>query len=207
MAATTSGRRPNILMIVTDEERFRLPRPAGFELPARERLMGRGTSFDRYYVASAQCSSSRSVIYTGRHMPVTQIFDNDNMPYIRPLDPELGTIGTMLRAAGYYTAYQGKWHLSRAYRDPSDTTPTTDALEPYGFSTSTPGATSTAGPGRASRSIPSSPARPCRGCAPRRRRSRPSSRGSWRRQLCQPARHHELRLRRPWRGEAAAQPC
>ncbi len=134
MAATTSGRRPNILMIVTDEERFRLPRPAGFELPARERLMGRGTTFDRYYVASAQCSSSRSVIYTGRHMPVTEIFDNDNMPYIRPLDPELGTIGTMLRAAGYYTAYQGKWHLSRAYREPGDTSSTVDALEPYGFS-------------------------------------------------------------------------
>ncbi len=134
MAATTSGRRPNILMIVTDEERFALPRPSGFELPGRERIMGRGTTFGRYYVASAQCSSSRSVIYTGRHMPVTEIFDNDNMPYIRPLDPTLGTIGTMLRDAGYYTAYQGKWHLSRAYRAPGDTAPTTDALEPYGFS-------------------------------------------------------------------------
>jgi arylsulfatase len=121
-------------MIVTDEERFRLPRPSGFELPARERIMARGTTFERYYVASAQCSSSRSVIYTGRHMPVTEIFDNDNMPYIRPLDPALGTLGTMLRSVGYYTAYHGKWHLSRAYLDPADPTPTTDALEPYGFS-------------------------------------------------------------------------
>jgi arylsulfatase len=133
-SSSSARRRPNVLFIVTDEERFRLPRPPGFELPARERIAARGMSFDRYYVASAQCSSSRSVIYTGRHMPVTEIFDNDNMPYIRPLDPALGTIGTMLRQAGYYTAYQGKWHLSRAYRDPADTTPTTDALEPYGFS-------------------------------------------------------------------------
>jgi arylsulfatase len=128
------SRRPNILLIVTDEERFVLPRPSGFELPGRERILARGTAFERYYVASAQCSSSRSVIYTGRHMPVTEIFDNDAMPYIRPLDPALGTIGTMLRQAGYYTAYQGKWHLSRAYRDPLDPTPTTDALEVYGFS-------------------------------------------------------------------------
>ncbi len=45
------------------------------------------------------CSSSRSVIYTGRHLPHTAIYDNDNMPYIRPLDPALGTLGTMLRAA------------------------------------------------------------------------------------------------------------
>jgi hypothetical protein len=35
----------------------------GFVLPARERLQERGVTFDRYYVASAQCSSSRSVIY------------------------------------------------------------------------------------------------------------------------------------------------
>lgn len=127
------GQPPNILLIVTDEERFTLPRPDGFELPGRDRIRRRGTSFSRYYVASAQCSSSRSVIYTGRHMPVTQVYDNDNMPYIRPLDPALGTLGTMLRSVGYYCTYQGKWHLSRAYRSPSDP-PSVDALEPYGFS-------------------------------------------------------------------------
>jgi arylsulfatase A-like enzyme len=129
-----STQQPNILLLTSDEERFALPQPAGFELPARERLQERGVTFDHYYVASAQCSSSRSVIYTGRHMPITEIYDNDNMPYIRPLDPPLGTLGSMLRTAGYYCAYQGKWHLSRAYKDPADPRPTTDALEPYGFS-------------------------------------------------------------------------
>jgi arylsulfatase len=127
-------RRPNILLIVTDEERVSLPRPPGFCLPARERIAARGTTFERYYTASAQCSSARSVIYTGQHLPITEIYDNDNMPYIRPLDPELGTIGTMLRSAGYYTSYQGKWHLSNAYVTPEHPGPTTDALEPYGFS-------------------------------------------------------------------------
>lgn len=130
----SGGRAPNILLITSDEERYALPQPTGFGLPARERLHERGVTFDRYYVASAQCSSSRSVIYTGRHMPITEIYDNDNMPYIRPLDPALGTLGTMLRAAGYHCAYQGKWHLSRAYKDPADPRPSTDALEPYGFS-------------------------------------------------------------------------
>jgi len=125
---------PNVLLILTDEERYALPHPDGFVLPARERLQERGVTFDRYYVASAQCSSSRSVIYTGQHMPLTEIYDNDAMPYIRPLDPALGTLGTMMRQAGYYCSYQGKWHLSRAYKDPADPRPTTDALEPYGFS-------------------------------------------------------------------------
>jgi arylsulfatase len=128
-----SAGRPNVLLITTDEERHRLPRLDGFALPARDWLQDRGTTFDRYYVASAMCSSSRSVMYTGRHVPVTQIYDNDNMPYIRPLDPSLGTVGTMMRAAGYYTSYQGKWHLSNAYRTPENPRPTSDALEPYGF--------------------------------------------------------------------------
>jgi arylsulfatase len=128
------SKRPNILLIVTDEERLTLPRPQGYALPAREPIAARGTTFERYYTASAQCSSARSVIYTGQHLPITEIYDNDNMPYIRPLDPQLGTIGTMLRAAGYYTTYQGKWHLSNCYVTAENPGPTTDALEPYGFS-------------------------------------------------------------------------
>jgi len=126
-------RRPNILLIVTDEERYSLPRPHGFVLPARERLAERGVSFENYYVASAQCSSSRSVLYTGQHVPLTEIYDNDNMPYIRPLDSGLGTVGTMLGARGYYCTYQGKWHISNAYLDPAKPRSTARDLEPYGF--------------------------------------------------------------------------
>jgi arylsulfatase A-like enzyme len=73
-------------------------------------------------------------MYTGQHVPITQIYDNDTMPYVRPLDPGLGTLGTMLRARGYYCTYQGKWHLSNAYVDPARPVSTEDALEPYGFS-------------------------------------------------------------------------
>lgn len=28
------------------------------------------------------------------------------------LDPELRTVGHMMRELGYYTAYKGKWHLT-----------------------------------------------------------------------------------------------
>lgn len=128
------ARRPNILLIVTDEERASLPRPTGFELPNRDRIAARGVTFDRYYAASTMCSSSRSVIYSGQHVPITEVFDNDNMPYVRPLDPALGTIGTQLRGRGYHCAYKGKWHLSNAYLDEAGGTSTVDALEPYGFS-------------------------------------------------------------------------
>src|SRR5512133_2285023 len=104
----SAGRSPNILLITSDEERYALPQLDRFVLPARDRLQERGVSFDRYYVASAQCSSSRSVIYTGQHMPLTEIYDNDNMPYIRPLAPALGTLGPVLRTAHYYCADQAQ---------------------------------------------------------------------------------------------------
>jgi arylsulfatase len=128
------ARRPNILLITTDEERRNLPDAPGYTLPGRDRIAERGTTFTRYYAASTQCSSARSVMYTGRHVPITQVYDNDNMPYVRPLDPAIGTIGTMLRANGYYTTYQGKWHLSNLYVDPANPTSTVHALEPWGFS-------------------------------------------------------------------------
>ena len=125
--------RPNVLLITTDEERYRLPALQGFTLPARDWLRQRGTSFDNYYVASAMGSSSRSVMYTGRHVTETKIYDNDNMPYIRPFYPQMASRGTMMQAAGYYTAYQGKWHLSNAYRTPQNADPTGKALQPCGF--------------------------------------------------------------------------
>jgi arylsulfatase len=125
--------RPNILLITTDEERFHLPHPPGYSLPARERVAASGTTFERFYAASTQCSSARSVLYTGQHVPITQIYDNDNLPYVRPLDPGLGTLGTMLRDQGYHCVYQGKWHLSNAYADPANPVSTARALEPYGF--------------------------------------------------------------------------
>jgi arylsulfatase len=40
----------------------------------------------------------------------------------------------MLRDQGYVTSYQGKWHLSNFYVEPTSGTSTTDWLEPYGFS-------------------------------------------------------------------------
>jgi hypothetical protein len=74
------GRAPNILLITTDEERFAIPRPQGFSLPGRERIAERGVTFERFYAASTQCSSARSVMYTGRQVPVTGIYDNDTIP-------------------------------------------------------------------------------------------------------------------------------
>ena len=55
------------------------------------------------------------MLYTGRHIQHTKMFDNTNFPWISSMSTEIPTIGHMLRAAGYYTAYKGKWHLTKEF--------------------------------------------------------------------------------------------
>jgi len=130
----------NILFILTDQERFFQPGelPAGYRLPAHERLMARGTSFVNHRINSCVCTPSRSVIYTGMHIQQTGMFDNSNFPWIKSMSYDIRTVGDMLRDAGYYTAYKGKWHLHKEFETVntlgSPTRIFTQEMEDYGFS-------------------------------------------------------------------------
>jgi arylsulfatase len=130
----------NILFILTDQERHFRPGelPIGYQLPAHDRLRKSGTYFTNHRIASCVCTSSRSVIYTGQHIQQTKMFDNTNFPWIQSLDTEMPTIGDMLREAGYYTAYKGKWHLTKEFEEVNELgSPTkifTAEMEAYGFS-------------------------------------------------------------------------
>lgn len=130
----------NILFILTDQERFFRPGelPVGFSLPARERLIKQGTTFVNHRINSCVCTPSRSVLYTGQHIQHTRMFDNTNFPWISSMSTELPTVGDMLREAGYYTAYKGKWHLNKDFETVNTLgTPTkifTQEMEDYGFS-------------------------------------------------------------------------
>ena len=130
----------NILFILVDQERFFRPGelPAGFSLPAHERLTKAGTTFVNHRINSCVCTSSRSVIYTGQHIQQTKMFDNTNFPWIQSMSTEIPTTGDMLRDAGYYTAYKGKWHLTKEFETVnklgSPTKIFTKEMEAYGFS-------------------------------------------------------------------------
>ncbi|HSC99809.1 MAG TPA: sulfatase-like hydrolase/transferase [Casimicrobiaceae bacterium] len=130
----------NILFILNDQERYFRPGelPRDFRLPAHERLARRGIVFENHQINSCVCTPSRSVLYTGRHIQQTRMFDNTNFPWIRSMSTDLPTIGDMLREAGYYTAYKGKWHLTKEFETVNDLgTPTkifTQEMEAYGFS-------------------------------------------------------------------------
>ena len=93
-AATAAGQDANgafnILFILVDQERQFRPGelPAGFSLPAHERLKKAGTSFTNHRINSCVCTPSRSVIYTGQHIQQTKMFDNTNFPWIQSHSPD-----------------------------------------------------------------------------------------------------------------------
>jgi len=130
----------NIIFILTDQERFFQPGelPVGFKLPGHERLTKQGTTFTNHRINSCVCTPSRSVIYTGQHIQQTRMFDNTNFPWIDSMSTEIRTTGDMLREAGYYSAYKGKWHLTKEFETVNQLgTPTkifTQEMEAYGFS-------------------------------------------------------------------------
>jgi arylsulfatase len=104
--------RPNILLVVSDQERHNGWLPAPVRLPWRERLRAEGTELVNYYTHSSPCSPSRASLFTGRYLAQHGVVDNVIWPMHTELDPAIPTIGSILRDAGYRSSYIGKWHLS-----------------------------------------------------------------------------------------------
>src|SRR5215472_11228117 len=140
MPVQATGGPYNILFILTDQERYFRPGelPNDYVLPAHERLAKKGIVFENHQINSAVCTSSRSVLYTGQHIQHTKMFDNTNFPWINSLSTDIPTVGQMLREAGYYTAYKGKWHLTKEFETVNSLgTPEkifTKEMNAYGFS-------------------------------------------------------------------------
>jgi arylsulfatase len=130
----------NILFILTDQERYFRPGelPEDYRLPAHERLTKKGIVFENHQINSCVCTSSRSVLYTGQHIQQTKMFDNTNFPWISSMSTDIPTVGHMLREAGYYTAYKGKWHLTKEFETVNSLgSPEkifTKEMDAYGFS-------------------------------------------------------------------------
>jgi arylsulfatase A-like enzyme len=123
-----TAQRPDIVIIMTDEERATPPYESATLLTWRtETLSGRrwfdenGVSFTRHYTGSLACVPSRPTIFTGQYPDlhgVTQTdgigkaHDDSRLRWLRR--GEVPTLGNWFRAAGYDTHYDGKWHISHA---------------------------------------------------------------------------------------------
>lgn len=126
-------RKPNLLFIFTDQERNFAKLPSAFPLPGHQRLARTGTHFVNHQISSCMCTSSRSVMLTGLQTPDNRMFENVDMPYVKNLSTKIPTFGHMLRKAGYYTAYKGKWHLNRNFENQAQEKLLNQEMEEYGF--------------------------------------------------------------------------
>ncbi len=119
---------PNILLIMTDEERYPPPyedeamaRYRRDQLGARQSIRDGGLEFHRHYAGSTACLPSRTTLFTGQYPSLHGGTNTDGMakrnndPAMTWLDPNsVPTLGDWFRAGGYDTHYRGKWHVSHA---------------------------------------------------------------------------------------------
>jgi len=119
---------PNVLLIMTDEERYPPPYETAAvaefrrtQLTARERIRDGGLELHRHYVGSTACVPSRATLFTGQYPSLHGVSQTDGVakhsddPGMRWLDPDaVPTLGDWFRAGGYQTHYRGKWHISHA---------------------------------------------------------------------------------------------
>jgi arylsulfatase A-like enzyme len=125
-AAAGDPPRPNIALIMTDQQQAAMLGVAGtasLRTPAMDSLAAAGVRFERSFTACPQCSPARAALLTGRWPHRTGVLGNiprDEPPADAgcslPLDPGLPNLASVFGAAGYETAWFGKWHLGR---DPS----------------------------------------------------------------------------------------
>jgi len=108
--------RPNVLIVILDQVRADMLGCYGntfCRTPAIDSLARQGAAFTRAYVPHTQCSPSRAALMTGLEPQATgiRIQPLDGQASEERLRVDIPSIGTAFKAAGYATAYFGKWHL------------------------------------------------------------------------------------------------
>lgn len=111
------GRRPDIILIVTDDQghhdvsRYGTP---DLQTPHIDGIAAKGISLDRFYSNSSVCSPTRAALLSGKYpdrvgVPgVIRTHPENNWGYLKA-----GTrlLPAILSANGYHTGLVGKWHL------------------------------------------------------------------------------------------------
>ena len=123
VAAEVPATRPNIVVILTDDEDVASHR---FMPKTRALLEEQGTAFDNFFVTYSICCPSRVTLLLGQYPP--QHPDHGDQPptgfaKVRNLGLQDSTIATWLNAAGYHTAYLGKYTSTSTCRSATASRP------------------------------------------------------------------------------------
>ena len=107
--AARRDRRPNVVYILTDDQRWDCLSVAGhpfLKTPNLDRLATEGVRFANAFVTTSICSPSRASFLSGMYAHKHGV-QNNFTDYPR----DLPSFPRSLKAAGYETAYIGKWHM------------------------------------------------------------------------------------------------
>ena len=111
-SASVSGqarKAPNVVFVLADEWRGMAVGYNGNKdvlTPNLDRLAGKAVNFTNMISCCPVCCPYRASLLTGQYPLTTGVFVNDVQ-----LNPEAPTLAKVFKAAGYQTAYIGKWHL------------------------------------------------------------------------------------------------
>ena len=111
-------KRPNILVIMTDQQSAHMMSCAGngsLRTPALDRLSASGVRFNRAYATNPVCVPSRFSLQTGRMPSSIGMKWNEDLPVPDAVIQQ--SLGPLFHAAGYETVYAGKVHLPGALKD------------------------------------------------------------------------------------------
>ena len=109
--ATPAQRPPNILFLLTDDQRWDTLGCMGntvIQTPQIDRLAARGTLFSNAFVTASVCSVSRAAILTGAYPCSRGV--GDLVAMVTPAAMS-ATYPAVLRTGGYETGYIGKWDV------------------------------------------------------------------------------------------------
>ena len=114
LSTTAAGRPPNIIVILADDLGWgdiSCQGGSGVATPAIDRLAREGRRFTSGYCSASTCTPTRYSLLTGEYAfrrPGTGIAPPNAAAIIQPGTP---TLPAALQAAGYETAFIGKWHM------------------------------------------------------------------------------------------------
>jgi N-acetylglucosamine-6-sulfatase len=112
-AVAAPPRRPNIVFVITDDQRWDSLRATGHPFartPNIDRLAREGALFRNFFATTPLCSPSRASFLTGQYAHAHHVTNNDRVG-LDVISHTLATFPRRLRESGYETSFIGKWHM------------------------------------------------------------------------------------------------